>query len=69
MQFRISRASDREYWPDEGPCKTAFQKKGSEDWWVEIQTLEELLALQDSVDEDLILEKDRNIIVYDTYIE
>lgn len=68
MKFRIRRASKP--FSKERPCNMASLYE-HENWYVELNTLEDLMKLQEQVDEDLIIENriDKNILIYDTYIE
>jgi hypothetical protein len=38
-------------------------------WKIEINTIEELIALRDEVKEDLVVTKQNSIIIYDGYLE
>jgi hypothetical protein len=52
--------------PTESPCKNAV--KDSDDWFVELETLEDLIALHKEVGDDLIV-SEGSIWVYDSYME
>lgn len=69
MQFKIKRTSGYRH-DGKAPCVQAVQiyKDGSE-WEVTIDTLEQLLALVKSVDDDIILKKDGTLEIYDDYRE
>lgn len=65
MKFEILRASDTSS-KAPAPCDGAFLE-GNE-WVIEINTLEELLALQNKVGNDLIV-NNKQIWIYDDYME
>jgi hypothetical protein len=71
MKFKISRASS---WSNENPPTPAaiFIRKeewGDSTWEIEINSMEELMALI-SKEGDLIISGDNpNIIIYDAYVE
>lgn len=70
MKFEIMRAS--QYGRDvPQPCANA-QQDDRGDWFVEIQTLDDLLRLNDEVGSDLIVGKSiggPRIWIYDDYME
>lgn len=72
MKFKISRASDwnRVKAPvEEAVCINPTEtRKYRKHWEIEINTLEELIALSDREDTQLIIDKE-NITVYDDYVE
>ena len=69
MKFRIERTS---YFDNQKPCEQAYQdgkdKYGYDIWVVDINTLEDLLSLKESVGEELIV-GDGYIEIYDDYRE
>lgn len=80
MKFRIKRTSD--WFSEESPCAGAELISEDDDgqklWAIEINTLEELMALRDKIGEDLILgwtyegepeDRMREIEIYDSYRE
>jgi len=66
MKFRIDFGSTSNR-PGSKPCKSAYNRGLY--WFVEINTLEELLALQKEVNEQIILRGDNSILIYDTWLE
>lgn len=74
MKFKISRASD---WKYEGqkPCDNAVYDKLKKEWFIELNTLEELVNLSDYHGEPVIVDGDKRrceipeIEFYDDYIE
>ena len=65
MRFTIKRASEQE-----PPCTGAV--KEDEDWFVDIETIEELMALREQLNTDLVLGKwdsGPRIVIYDDYME
>jgi len=65
MKFKIERASER--WTI--PCKNAKLIDGkTEDFEIEINSLDELMELVDEVS-DIVINKDKSITIYDTYLE
>jgi len=68
MKFEIIRASST--WPraETAPCEGANQEGDIGDWYIEISSLEDLLALSKKVGSDLIV-NDRQIWIYDDYME
>lgn len=65
MEFRISRASKTEI---ENPEVKGAYKKGKNIWYIKINTIEELIDLQKSVDREIIIGDDY-ITIYDDFIE
>lgn len=76
MKFEVKRASHS--WPltDKPPCEGAV--KDGEEWFIEIPTLEDLMAFEDlhgsiviSKSVDMMLGRNdvRSILIYDNYIE
>lgn len=54
------------------PCKNAFIEKyanGSKEWVVEFNDIEDLLALRDEVNEELVIGLNDQITIYDDFIE
>lgn len=75
MKFIVSRASG---WNDLPPLDVAFEVKRLQNhslWGIEINTLEELLELSDSLQYELIVGSDGygdipySIMIYDAYVE
>jgi hypothetical protein len=66
MKFRIHRVSFFSGKPK--PCEGAFLIDGERGWFIEINTLEELIALSVREDESLVVDKD-SIYIYDDYME
>lgn len=67
MKFAIRRAdTDRQH---EKPHPAAVFD--GEDWWIEINTIDDLLNIMREVKSDLIIEQYRepSILIYDDYIE
>lgn len=74
MEFIISRTSHRTLWQNEvPPCEGAYQKHPSEiTWYIIINSLEELLSLEERVGHDLVLGwygPVPTIEIYDTWRE
>ena len=80
MLFKITKASYftnewtfKERFKEENkPCKNAVLKtygNGVEEWTVEINTLEDLLALRKEVNEELVIGLNDTITIYDDFIE
>lgn len=71
MLFEIDRAShDSRALRELKPYDQAFRKDGdNQKWWVEVKSLEDLLALRDAIGEELILGDCNTITIYDTNIE
>lgn len=81
MLFKITKASyftnewafDERFKEENKPCKNAFIKvysnKNEREWVVEINTLEELLALRNEVNEELIFGLNDRITIYNDFIE
>lgn len=70
MRFRIKRATNLFKKEAPKPCENAIQD--GDKWYVELNTLEDLIKFRDEVSEDLIIEygwEDNPILIYDTYIE
>jgi hypothetical protein len=68
MQFTIRTVAGPNNSP---PCSRAFETAREGQyivWAVEINTLEELLAIVDEVDNQLVIDREL-IIVYDGYLE
>ena len=65
MKFRIYRTSDYE----NCPCDGAF--KGIDSWFINIESLEELMKLIENVGDIIVSnsQKDPNIEIYDYYRE
>jgi hypothetical protein len=66
MKFQIHRVSLCSN--EEKPCDGAFLVDGEYGWFIEINTLEELIALSVREDESLVVDKD-SIYIYDDYME
>ena len=65
MKFEITRAS---HWSKTKPCKEAVKEDGK--WMIEINSLEELMALIEKYDEFIIYSSEPpSIMIYDDYIE
>ena len=73
MKFRIAKASEYcVFKEDSKPCEKAFIHEyptGEKVWMVEINTLEELMALRQEVNEELIIGLNNWITVYDDFVE
>ncbi len=82
MIFHIYRTNNFVFSENNPPCDKAFIKEfegHGKDWFIELNTLEDLLNLKEEVDEPVIIDddfwKDNNIGVkysieiYDTYRE
>lgn len=80
MKFRIEKASyyttewefNKRFNKDRKPCKNAVLKKdeyGIKAWWIEINSLEELLELRKEVNEELIIGLNGVITIYNDFIE
>lgn len=73
MEFRVTRTSISLSWGKESPCEEA--KKQGDAWFVEINTLEELLNFMDKYEKEIIISRDLDnpqiieIEIYDTYRE
>ena len=67
MKFTISCASGSAAKTQPCPCEGAVFNPQSEEWEIEIATLEDLLALIKS-EGDLIIDQ-RRITIYDDYVE
>ncbi len=52
MKFRIERTSSKL----RRPCNKAYQELGSYQWYVDIETLADLIALRQEVKERLIID-------------
>jgi hypothetical protein len=66
MKFRISRTSEgRGQQPK--PCKNATLE--GDKWYIELNTLDELVALAKEVDEEIIIGKDNDLEIYNDYRE
>lgn len=50
------------------PCENAVKSEDGE-WVIDLTSLEELLALRDHLDEDLVLYLGNKITIYDDYLE
>jgi len=78
MLFTVDRASggcdkydrdSRSWLRDNKPCKSAFPDPSDDSkWLVKIDNIEDLVALTDEIDEDLIFGKSC-ITIYDDYVE
>jgi hypothetical protein len=65
MKYRIWKASTLSY---SQPCADAI--KENDNWFVEVNTLEDLNRLCEEVDCDIIFNsKEKVIVVYDDYLE
>ena len=66
MKFEIERASHE----DGLPCKNAILIGTERDpkFEIEINSLDELMELVDEVD-DIVINKDKSITIYDDYLE
>jgi hypothetical protein len=64
MKFEINRATD--IFGKVPPCEGAI--RDGDEWVIEINTLEDLMALMQVVGFELVLSTKR-ITIYDTYIE
>lgn len=75
MEFRISRASKWTPNPKLRPCDGATWDADSRDWFIEIESLESLVALMDKVDKDIVLLRSTfpgeglSIVIYDDHME
>ena len=76
MLFKMIKASKPDFHEDNKPCEKAFihtYDNGafgiSKVWMVEINTLEDLLALRDEVHEELVIGQNDWITIYDDFIE
>lgn len=80
MSFKITKASyftnewsfSERFKEENKPCKNAFLKvyeNGNKEWVVEINTLEELIALRKEVNEELVIGLNDTITIYDDFIE
>lgn len=72
MLFKITKASSPGFHEDNKPCKNAFAhtyETGEKVWVIEINTVEELTALRDEVNEELVIGLNNWITVYDDFIE
>jgi hypothetical protein len=65
MKFRLYRAKYQPRGTDPLPGRTTRE---GDDFYIEIRTLEELMALQAEVGDDLIVGKE-DIWIYDGYME
>jgi hypothetical protein len=69
MKFVLWRASG--YRNPGKPCKNAYEEKniyGALLWYIDINSMEELIALIKEVDDKLIV-SDEDITIYDDYVE
>lgn len=70
MRFRISRVSD--YSGEEQPCSNAIKEgideHGSNMWWVNIDSLDDLYKLIEEVG-TIIIDPNNEIEIYDEYRE
>jgi hypothetical protein len=64
MKFEIHRASRHDGAPVDGALPGPLGRK----WFIEIDTLEDLMALRERVGDDLVLGGD-SITIYDDYME
>ena len=80
MLFKITKASyfttewsfGERFKEKNKPCKNAVLKiydNGEKEWTVKINTLEELLALRNEVNEELIFGLNDRITIYNDFIE
>ena len=80
MLFKIIKASyfmnewafEERFKEENKPCKNAFRKvyeNNRQEWVVEINSLEDLLAIRNEVNEELVIGLNDTITVYDDYIE
>lgn len=76
MLFKIAKASRLDFNEDRKPCKNAFVHTYDNApfgikkvWMVEINTLEDLIALRDEVGEELVIGQNDWITIYDDFIE
>lgn len=80
MVFKITKASyftnewafSERFKEENKPCKNAFIKvyeNNTKEWVVELNTLEELIALRDEVNEELVIGLNNTITVYNDFIE
>lgn len=71
MTYKIEQTSSYGY-QGQAPCSKAYRGDNNENnypqWYVDINTLEELQALQDEVNKALIVGKE-HIEIYDAYRE
>lgn len=71
MEFEIHRTTTR--YRNKKPCDSAYLA-GKDEWnydiyKVKIESLEDLIALRDEVNEDIIIRLDGSIEIYDDYRE
>lgn len=71
MKFEIDRTSLPRF-SNKQPCKNAYKENGF--WYIDIETLEELLNLSKGIDEELIVSSEGAndepyIEIYDDYRE
>ena len=80
MLFKITKASyftnelafEERFKEENKPCKNAILKtyeNGVKEWIIEVNTLEDLLALRKEVNEELIIGLNDTITIYDDFIE
>lgn len=76
MQFKIERASsfDSKVRPCEGATEQRHYYSDGEgywsEWFIEINTLDDLIKLGDKCGYELIIDtEDKEILIYDNYIE
>jgi hypothetical protein len=67
MIFEIDKASDV-YGVEGKPCKNAKFNSQKDEWEIEINSLEELVALIQEKNYSLII-SDTDITIYDSYVE
>ena len=80
MLFKITKASyftnewsfSERFKEENKPCKDAVlktYKNGEKEWIVEINTLEDLLAIRKEVNEELVIGLNDTITIYNDFIE
>jgi hypothetical protein len=69
MIFEITRASRSNSDQRPTPSAKPIDVNGSLHWQVDIYTIEDLMSLVNEAGDELIIGRDRRILIYDNYIE